>query len=161
GVVDVDPGGAILAPRASRHPAAQLVDEQLHPVADAEQGHTGGEDRGIAQGGVRLVDAARATGEYQGLWPAGLDHGPGRGPWDQLGIDAGLADPAGNQLAVLRSEVEHQHQLLRGCRRRCNGLPLDYLPIPTRCACWSSLPSFCIAAAITISVSWHSLRARA
>ena len=36
---------------------------------------------------------------------------------EQLGVDAALADPAGDQLRVLAAEVEHQDLLVGGRRR--------------------------------------------
>src|SRR6266480_2819039 len=71
-------------------------------------------EAGVPVRGGLLVDAGRSSREDERRGRPVADRLPGRGPCDQFAVDASLADPARDQLAVLRSEIEDQHQVL--CR---------------------------------------------
>ena len=112
---------AILAGRGALHFAAERLAHQLHAVADAEHRDAELEDLRIALRRAVGVHARRAAGEDQPLRRE-LAHPLGRDvvPHD-LAVHVLLADPAGDQLDVLRAEVEHEHPLggdVRGERRR-------------------------------------------
>jgi hypothetical protein len=63
---------------------------------------------------------------------------------DELGVDAGLADPTGYELCVLAAEVQDEDHYA-------------YPPIPTRWERCSSLPSVFRDGANMTSAFWNSL----
>ena len=84
--------------------------DQLHPVADPQDRHAQLEDRRIAVGCAGLVDARRAAGE---------DHRQRVQLADPLGRDVvaddpregmALADPARDELDVLRTEIQDEYR---------------------------------------------------
>jgi hypothetical protein len=68
---------------------------------------------------------------------------------DDLGVDVCLAYAPGDQLRVLRPEVDDQYGLLR--------LDRSQWPIPMPCDFCKFLPSVCNAGATMISAFWNSL----
>ncbi|KAG1434458.1 hypothetical protein G6F56_014305 [Rhizopus delemar] len=87
---------------------AQLRGQGLHAVADAEDrqatvAHFLRRGRGARQRG-RL----RATGQDEALGAERRDLGRVVVPRPDFAVDAQLADAAGNQLRVLRAEIEDQ-----------------------------------------------------
>ncbi len=123
----------------SLHLAAQLGSHRLHAVADAEYGHLKCEDHG-GDGGR---DVAEGCPRDHRLGAAGQDDAGGcegtnlvriRVPGQDLAVDTRLPDPAGDELGVLRAEVQDQDDVVvhgalspsagrrrtaRPCRRRC------------------------------------------
>jgi len=94
--------------------AAQPMGEQLQPVTDPEHRYAEVDDAGVDVGSADVEHARRASGEDDSRWiPRAhfleLDH---RGM--DLAVDALLADTAGNQLGVLRSEVEDENPVALG-----------------------------------------------
>ena len=67
------------------------------------------EQRGIQLRGALGVHTGRAAGQHDGLRILGLDLLDAGGVRDDLGVHPRLADPARDQLRVLRAEVDHQH----------------------------------------------------
>src|SRR5947209_15687849 len=104
--------GAVLAFPGARHLAAKLVGEHLHAIANAEHRHPGLEQGAIGERRALLIHAGRPAGEDDRLRRAGADPLPWHRPIDQLAVDAGLTHPASDQLAILRAEVEDEHELL-------------------------------------------------
>ena len=99
---------AVLAGRRPLDLAAEGLAGQVQPVADAQHGHAEAEDFRVALRRARLVDAGRPAGEndpHRGQLadPRGRDVVP-----DDLAVDVLLADPPGDQLRVLRAEIQHQ-----------------------------------------------------
>ena len=115
-LLDPDTGRSVFAFTGRGDLAAELVGEQLHAIADAQHRDAGIERRRVAARGGLLVDAGRSSREDERLGRPVADRRPRRGPRDQFAVDAGLANAARDQLAVLRSEIEDQHQVLRGDR---------------------------------------------
>ena len=76
-------------------PAEDLAAE-LHAVADAEDGDAEIEDRRIAFGGVRFVNAARAAGEDDAFGVEPLDFFGRDIRANELAIDALLAHSPGD-----------------------------------------------------------------
>src|SRR5919109_1754802 len=174
---DADAGRPVFALSGTGHAAAKLMGEQLHPITNPQQRDAGIERRWVGEWCAIAVHAGWPAGENQRSWMAGLDAFPGRRSRDQFAIDARFPHPAGDQLAVLRAEVQHQHQLRirpHPSLPRRGKVPFadlsaqvgrkgrrGYVPIPTCWFCWKSFPSLWMAGAITISVSWNSCRLRA
>jgi hypothetical protein len=68
---------------------------------------------------------------------------------DDLRIDVGLTHAPGDQLCVLRPEVDDEYNLLT--------LVLGQCPIPIPWDFWRPLPSVWSAGATMISAFWNSL----
>src|SRR5205807_4698048 len=157
GVLHLDEGGSVFAVVGGQDLAAEVVSDQLHAVADPEHGDAGLERGRVDLGGAAVIDAGRAAAQDQaGRLPV-LQLRPGNGAQYQLAVDACLADAPGDQLRVLGAEVEDEDRRARGRRldRRA------HFPMPTRWACWKTLPSLTMAGAITISTRWNARRSRA
>ena len=93
--------------------AAEALRHQLEAVAHAEDRDAGGEDA--------RVDRRRALGSYTDEGPPDSTIAFGllgqhlrdrHGVRHDLGVDAGLAHPSGDELGVLRPEVDHQDQVV-------------------------------------------------
>ena len=99
-------GGTVLAPLRGHHVAPEQIAHGLHAVADAEQRDARLEEPLVRQRGLVVVDARWAAREHDAL-VAGREH-----VFDRLGarqdfrVDTQLSDPAGDELGVLRTEVE-------------------------------------------------------
>src|SRR5262249_32495770 len=119
-VLDVAVGPAKFAADAWTHLPAKGLASELHPIADAENGNAEIENRRIALRRVGGIDAGRAAREDQ----AGrlhLRHARGRQVvTHELAEDILFAPPPGDQLAVLRAEVEDQDAFI--LRRRRHGM---------------------------------------
>jgi hypothetical protein len=95
------------------HGAAEHAGQELHAVADAEDRHARVHHTRIANGGV---DVGHALGPPDRMMPAGLAFAQaldGRVEREDLGVDGQLAQPARNELGVLRPEVEDDDGLMR------------------------------------------------
>src|SRR5713226_8325079 len=92
--------------------AAQVVGDELHPVADAEHGNTRAQRFGVDLWRVLLVDARGPSAEDQSRRLAFLQFGPWRRPGHEFAVDLGLSHTTSDQLAELRSEIQDQHGLL-------------------------------------------------
>ena len=60
-------GLAVLGPARPLHPSPELLGEELHAVADPEEGQARGEEPGVGSGGVGVKDASRPPREDEGL----------------------------------------------------------------------------------------------
>ena len=96
----------VFAGLAGLDPAAELLANQLHAVADAEHGDAEVEDAGIDAGGALLEHAVGTAREDDALRRIGLDFVHRDVERDDLGIDVLLADAARDQLRVLGTVVE-------------------------------------------------------
>ncbi len=110
-------GLAVLAALRRHHVATQQVAHGLHAVADTEQRQPGFEQPLVRQRGSILVDARGPTGEHDARVSGGEDAIDRLGARQDLGVDAQLADPAGDQLRVLAPEVEDGDFLSRRLSR--------------------------------------------
>ena len=100
---------AVLAGSGLGDRAAEHLRHGLKPVADAEHRHPEVEYRRIQLRRAVGVHAGRPAGQHDGLRVTGLDVLHAGGVRDNLGIHPGLTDAAGDELRVLRAEVDHQH----------------------------------------------------
>ena len=117
---DAAPRPAVLAGRRALHRAAERLAGQLHPVADAQHGQAEAEDFRVALRRARLVHAGRPAGKDHSLRgqfanPLGGDVVP-----NDLAVDVLLPHPPGDQLGILRAEIQHQDLFV--------GKPLHYQP---------------------------------
>src|SRR3984885_6751004 len=87
-------------------PPAQGEREQLHPVTDAEHRDAQLEQLLVEGWRALLIDGRRPAGENHALGAPSPDLLDPDVMGQQFGEDAALADPAGDQLRVLASEVE-------------------------------------------------------
>ena len=107
----VDERAAELAVMADLDPAAELRADGLLAVADAEDRHAQLEHRSGRAWRLGLGGRGRPAREDDRLRRERPDRGVIRGARHDLGIDAGLAHPPGDQLGVLGAEVEDQDAL--------------------------------------------------
>ncbi len=105
---------AVLARTRVGHGPPERLRHQLEPVAHAEDRHPRREDRGVDARGALGVDRRRPPGEDDRLRLPRQHLGHRHGVGHDLGVDPRLADPAGDQLGVLRPEVDHQDQIVLG-----------------------------------------------
>lgn len=98
--------------------AAELLDEELHPVADAEDGDAvllGVAEEAVGEGGGGVgVDGVGAAGEDDGAGAEVGDGGEGGGAGDAEGEDGELADAAGDEVGVLGAVVEDEDEVPAG-----------------------------------------------
>ncbi len=119
-------GGTVLASLCGGYPPAQVVSQELHPVADAQHRQLALQHVSGQLGGIRFVHTA---------WPAAEDktarvdgqHLFCRGiVAKELAIDLGLAHAPGDELAVLRPKIE-DGQRLAGWRRAITRLAARFV----------------------------------
>ena len=148
--LDVQVGAPVLAPAGVGHLAAELQGHELGAVADAEDGDAEVVDRGVEAGCPLDVDRLRAAREDQaGRRPLG-DLGRGDRVGDDLAVDVGFPDPPGDELGVLRAEVDDEDVVGVPDGAQC--------PIPMPWERCRPLPSVCRAGATMTSAFWNSLR---
>src|SRR5690606_38554834 len=112
GFLDHELRPAILAlPRRDRGPA-RLRDE-LHAVADPENGYTELEQLLVQRRHVLVVHGRRAARKDDPLRQPLADEVGGYGRRVDLAVDALLADAPGNELRELRAVVEYEDAILR------------------------------------------------
>jgi hypothetical protein len=90
--------------------AAELLRHQVHPVADAERRHAELEQPRVDARGALGVHRRGAAGQDQRGRVSAAELVGGRAVRDELGVDARLSHPAGDQLRVLAAEVEDEHR---------------------------------------------------
>ena len=112
GFDDFQFGATKFAACSGLYPASKLLAHRLLPVTDAKHRHAHLEHRLRGAGGIchrhrirasRQNDAARCRRRYA-FRIAGTGH--------DLGIDAGFAKAAGNQLRDLRAKIDDQDRIL-------------------------------------------------
>jgi len=109
---------------------AQLISQQLHAIANAEHRYPKAEHRVGEAGSPTVIHAAGPAGKDDA---AGIEAGQFTGggvPGEQLGVDITLTDATHNQLAILRSIVQHRNRIARYARVRhaWQILPLGRMP---------------------------------
>lgn len=105
---------SVLAEAGVRDLAAEGLRHVLEAVADAERGHAELEDRGVEARSALLVDRRRTTREDDRDRVLLSDLGGRGGVRHDLAVDAGLTHPTGDQLRVLRAEVDDERGALLG-----------------------------------------------
>ena len=97
---------AIFALQGRAHFAAKVMHDEVQPVADAEDGDAGLEEGWVGDRRVMVVDARRAAGENDADGLQSLDFGDRGGAGKYDGEDVELTNAAGNELGILRPEIE-------------------------------------------------------
>src|SRR5439155_17504022 len=100
-------GRSILTLAARFDLATQLVSQQLHAVADTEDGFLGVEHVLRYERCVRRVDAGWAARQDEALRAESPNTLLGGIVRNQLAVHVMLANPPRNELAVLRAKVDH------------------------------------------------------
>lgn len=99
---------AVLAGAGVVDGAAEGRGHQLEAVAHAEDGDAGVEEFAVEAGGAVGVDRGGAAGEDDRRRVLGEHLRYRHGARHDLAVDPGLADAAGDELGVLRAEVDDQ-----------------------------------------------------
>ena len=109
--------GPVLAPFAKFDLAPEMMGHELHPVADAEDRNSERKNLWIRMRCAFVVNARRSPRKDNAFRRQGCDF-PGRDiELDDLRIDLAFPDTPGDDLGVLRSEIEDQDfRMLRGRR---------------------------------------------
>ena len=115
---------SVLLVSSGRNYAPQLTCHGLHPITDSENRNPQREYLVWCFGSVCAMHAFRSPGKNDTPRPEFGHRFSGDVPREQLRVDAGFANAAGNQLTVLGTEIEDQDALvmrIRPCRcdRRC------------------------------------------
>ncbi len=110
------------ARRSGRTVRPERLGHQLEAVAHAEDRDPRGEDRVVDAWCALGVDRRRAAGQDDRLRLPRQHLGHRHRVRHDLGVDPGLAHPAGDQLGVLRPEVDHQDQIVLGVLRHGRSL---------------------------------------
>ena len=111
---------SVFAPAGVGHGAAELLGDQLGPVADAEHRHPRLVEIRVQQRRPLDVNRLRATRENGPRRLAGHHLRRGDGVGHDLGVDVRLSDPPGDQLGVLGPEIDDQYGV-EGGRRPSRG----------------------------------------
>jgi hypothetical protein len=107
-----DRGAAELPPTGVRHLATERPGHRLEAVADPENRYAGGEEGRIDLGRPGFVHAGRAAGQDDRGRLPGEHLGHRHRVRDDLRVDLRLPDPAGDQLGILRAEVDDENGVL-------------------------------------------------
>ncbi len=103
-------GRAVLAETGLRDRAPECLDHRLEPVTHAEHRHPRRQQRDVQRRCAIGIDRCRTAREHDRGRVLGQHLGRGHGVRDDLAIDVGLAHPAGDQLGVLRPEVDDKNR---------------------------------------------------
>ena len=102
---------AVLAFVGRAHFAAQLVDHELQAVADAEHRQSEMQHLLVGRWRVGVIDGRRTAGQDDARGVIALDFFQRGGAGKHHGEDILFADAAGDELRVLRAEVEDDDRL--------------------------------------------------
>ena len=114
---DVQLGGAVFAHLGVVYAAAQGDGGHLMAVAEAQDRHAQLVDGGVDARSVLCVDGGRAAGQDDGGGRHLTHLVGGDVARDDLRVHVQIAHAAGDQLPVLRAEVEHDDFLVGGTGR--------------------------------------------
>jgi hypothetical protein len=106
---DLQRRAAVLGRAGPLDRAAQLPDQHLVPVADAEDRHTRLEQPGGRRRGARGVDGRGPAGQDDRLRVLGQHLAHRHRRRHDLRVDVALTHAAGDELGVLRTEVNDQN----------------------------------------------------
>src|SRR5256885_11737188 len=109
--------GAVFPRAAGVDLAAEMMGDELHAVADAEDRNARPKRLRVDLRRAGVVYARRAAAQDQAGRVSPLELGPGRGAGHELAVDVGLAHAPGDELAELGAEVEDEDCLQAGADR--------------------------------------------
>ena len=109
---DVQRGGAIFPMGAGDDAAAQVLGDELQPVADTQDWNVQIVNAASAVGCGLVVDTGRTAAQDDTGGVDGANLGRGQAVTDDLAVNIQLADAAGDQLGVLRAEIEDDDFLM-------------------------------------------------
>ena len=116
-----NPRISVLLVSSGRNYAPQLTCHGLHPVTDSENRNPQREYFVRCFGSVCTMHAFRPARKNDAPRSEFCHRLSGDIPREQLRVDAGFANAAGNQLTVLGTEIEDQNALVVRIRRyRCD-----------------------------------------
>ncbi len=147
--LDVQLGTPVLALARLGDLAAEIAGYELRAVTDAEQRYTGVVHGGIDVGSAGDVHRRRSAREDDRLGLSRQHLHDGHRTRHDLAVDVQLAYAPGDQLRVLRPEVDDEDEV--------GGVAHAPQAIPMPCARWSDLPSVFSAGATITSAFWNSL----
>ena len=102
---------SVLAVRRAINGPAEQLGHELQPVADTQDRDAHLEDAAVDERRARLLDAERAAREHDPARLEGADLLHGHRAGVDLAVNVQLADAAGNELRVLRAEIEDEDLL--------------------------------------------------
>src|SRR3990172_991914 len=105
----MDEGGAVLPGLYRGYPPPELVSQELHTVADAQDRQTALEDIGGRRGGSMLIDTGGPTREDEPLGVQGSYALPRGVVGQKLTVDLALPHAAGDEKAILGAEVQDDY----------------------------------------------------
>ena len=105
-VFDGDFGVAVLAFGRRAHFAAEVVDDEMEPIADAEDRDAQRQHARIGLGRVGIVNRRRTAGKNHADGVVGLNIGQRRRAGHHHGEDILFADAPRDELRILRPEIE-------------------------------------------------------
>ncbi len=97
---------------AAADASAQLMHQRLHPVADAQDGQSALENPVGDAWRALFVDAGRAAGQYDAPRVYPLNLLPRVGGTGDFGVDLQFPDTAGDEVAVLGTEINNGDTLI-------------------------------------------------
>jgi len=106
-VEDIHIGVAVFALYAGPHLAAELVRNELQPVANAEHRQPERQHLGVRRRGVGVIHRARPAREDDADRVIAFDLRDGSGARENGGKDVLLANATRNQLRILRAEIKN------------------------------------------------------
>src|SRR5262245_5870631 len=93
------------------HAAAKRLAHELHPITNAQHGNAEVEQSGVALRGAVSIHAGRPAGKDDAAWGE-FTHASRRNVVPHnFAVHMLLAHPAGDELGVLRAEVENEDAL--------------------------------------------------
>jgi len=97
-LIDADGGVPVLATLGRPHRTTQLMGEQLHAVADAEDGQIEVVQSWVGMGRTRVVDGRGSSTEDESARGAAANLVGADGAGHELAVDPRLANAAGDEL---------------------------------------------------------------
>ena len=119
----------VFALRSGTDFAAEVMNDEVQAVADAKSGKIKVEKRGIGFGRISIVNGRGTARENDAEGLIGRYFGDGRRAGQDDGEDVQFADTAGNELGVLRAEIQDNDGLgvhlsvWQGLRRTVKKVP--------------------------------------
>ena len=111
-LVHCDPRVTELLESGRQNLAAQLGRHGVQAIADSQHGNVQVKNHGWRLRSVFGVNRLRTTGQDDALWCEASDLAVVRIPGPDFTINSALPDPPGNQLGVLRTEIQDQDPVL-------------------------------------------------